>query len=91
MAKKPFKTTDFKELNEMLHKGIVEFQLLKNDDTILNVKGTLKSEHIPTTAIIPTIAIKGRGRRANNYVQVYWDIEKNDFRSFLKESFIGAY
>lgn len=85
MATKNFKTTDLSVLNEMLHNGIVEFQFTKKDGTIRQAKGTLKSEHIPTTAT------SGSGRKASPNVQVYWDLEKNAFRSFVKESFIGAY
>lgn len=80
-----FKTTDLTEFQKMLHEGVVEFQFTKKDGSIRQAKGTLKMENIPAHAI------KGTGRPANPNVQVYWDMEKNEFRSFVKSSFAGAY
>ena len=85
MATKNFKTTDLSVLNEMLHNGIVEFQFTKKDGTIRQAKGTLQTENIPAHAI------KGTGRPSNPNVQVYWDMDKQEFRSFVKSSFAGAY
>ena len=85
MATKTIKTTDLTKFNEMLHNGIVEFEFVKKDGTLRQAKGTL------VTNLIPTSATNGSGRKPNPNVQVYWDLEKNAFRSFVKTSFIGAY
>lgn len=83
MAK--FKTTSVEELNEMLHAGIVEFEFIKKDGSVRQAKGTLLSEHLPAPKADAT------PRKKNDNVLVYFDLDKKSFRSFVKESFVGAY
>ena len=84
---KTFKTTDLQEFSEMLRNGIVEFEFVKKDGSIRQAKGTLVAEHLPA----PTADSDGSTRKKNENVMVYFDMEKKSFRSFVKESFVGAY
>lgn len=83
MAK--FKTTDLSEFNKMLHEGIVEFEFIKKDGSVRQAKGTLLSEHLPAPKA------DGTSRKSSDNVQVYYDLDKKSFRSFVKASFVGAY
>lgn len=87
--KASYKTTLLDELNDMLHKGIVEFEFIKKDGTVRNAKGTLDPAHLPPAP--PAGATSGTPRKKNDSVFVYYDMEKNSFRSFVKTSFLGAY
>ena len=85
---KTFKTTDLQEFNEMLHNGIVEFEFVKKDGTVRQAKGTLVAEHLPA----PKADSDAKpARKQNDNVLVYFDMEKQSFRSFVKSSFVGAY
>ena len=84
---KTFKTTDLQEFNKMLHEGIVDFQFTKKDGTLRNAKGTLVAEHLPA----PKADSDAPARKTNENVLVYFDVEKQSFRSFVKSSFVGAY
>ena len=82
---KTFKTTDLTEFGNMLREGIVEFEFIKKDGSVRNAKGTLLEEYLPApNSDTPA-------RKKNNNVMVYFDMEKKSFRSFVKESFVGAY
>ena len=83
---KTFKTTDLKEFNEMLHNGIVDFEFIKKDGSVRQAKGTVVAEYLPAPK-----ADGGSTRKTNDNVMVYFDMEKNSFRSFVKESFVGAF
>ena len=80
-----FKTTDLNEFKEMLKNGIVEFEFIKKDGTLRKAKGTLLAEHLPA----PKEGTSSK--KPSDNVCVYYDMEKNAFRSFVKESFVGAY
>ena len=82
---KSFKTTNLQEFNEMLHNGIVNFEFVKKDGTIRQAKGTLVAEHLPA----PKANSDAPARKTNENVLVYFDMEKQSFRSFVKESFLG--
>lgn len=69
------------ELKAKMNKGIVDFAFLKKDGTIRCAKGTLVSEYFN---YIP----QGEPRK-NDSVVTYFDIEKNCFRSFVKDNFLG--
>ena len=84
---KTFKTTSLEEFNQMLREGIVEFQFTKKDGTLRNAKGTLVAEHLPA----PKADSDAKPRKQNENVLVYFDMEKQSFRSFVKSSFVGAY
>lgn len=82
---KTFKTKDLQEFNEMLHEGIVEFEFIKKDGSVRQAKGTLVAEYLPEPKADAT------PRKKNDGVLVYYDLDKKSFRSFVKESFVGAY
>ena len=84
---KTFKTTDLQEFSEMLRNGIVEFEFVKKDGTVRQAKGTLVAEHLPA----PKADSDSKPRKQNENVLVYFDMEKQSFRSFVKSSFVGAY
>lgn len=84
---KTFKTTDLTEFGKMLREGIVEFEFIKKDGSVRSAKGTLVAEHLPAQKADSD----GTSRKPNENVMVYFDMEKQSFRSFVKESFVGAY
>lgn len=84
---KTFKTTNLTEFSNMLREGIVDFEFIKKDGTVRSAKGTLLSEHLPAQKADSD----STPRKQNENVMVYFDMEKKSFRSFVKESFVGAY
>ena len=82
-----FKTTNLEEFKTMLHEGIVDFEFIKKDGSVRQAKGTLVAEHLPA----PKADSDGTTRKPSENVLVYFDMEKKAFRSFVKESFVGAY
>ena len=82
---KTFKTTDLSEFGNMLREGIVEFEFIKKDGSVRQAKGTLQAEYLPAPKADST------SRKPSDNVMVYFDIDKQAFRSFVKESFVGAY
>lgn len=82
-----FKTTSLEEFKEMLHNGIVDFEFTKKDGTIRSAKGTLLENYLPSTKADSD----STPRKKSDNVVVYFDVEKNAFRSFVKESFLGAF
>ena len=61
-------------------KGIVHFYFQKVDGTIREAWGTLSAGMLPEV---------GDGRKRNDFVQVYFDTEKNEFRSFKKFNLVS--
>lgn len=86
--KASFKTTSLDEFSNMLKEGIVEFEFIKKDGTVRNAKGTLDPTHLPPAKLVDGDSVT---RKKNESIFVYYDLEKNSFRSFVKESFLGAY
>lgn len=82
-----FKTTSLEEFSKMLHEGIVDFEFIKKDGSVRQAKGTLVAEYLPA----PKADSDGTARKQNENVLVYFDMEKKAFRSFVKESFVGAF
>ena len=82
---KVFKTTDLTAFNKMLHEGIVDFQFTKKDGSVRSAKGTLVSDYLPERTN------ESASRKTNENVMVYFDMVKQEFRSFVKEAFIGAF
>jgi hypothetical protein len=79
-----FRTEDWKELQHMLHNEEVVFEFRKKDGSIRQAKGTLIESYLP--------ASNGKsGKQSSDNVVVYWDLDKQGFRSFVKENFVGAY
>lgn len=64
------------KLRAALKNGIVEFFFKKVDGTVRQAFGTLKDGLVGET--------KGTGRKPNDSLQVYWDTEKGEYRSFKK-------
>jgi len=64
-----------------LKAGIVKFKFRKVDGTIREAVGTLCVDFLPSTPV------KGY-RKPNDTIQVYYDIEKGEFRSFKKANLI---
>ena len=69
------------KLKKEMTERVVVFSYLKRDMTIRYAIGTLKSNYIPET--------KGCNRKKNPYVQVYYDVQKNEWRSFTKANLYG--
>lgn len=61
-------------LRAKMANGIVKFYFEKVDGTLREAYGTLKAELLPES--------KGTGRKPNPMVQVYYDTERNEYRSF---------
>ena len=80
-----FKTSSVEDLKQMLHEGIVEFLFIKKNGNVRKAKGTLLKEYLPAQKEGTT------SRKSSDNVVVYFDLDKNEFRSFVKESFVGAY
>jgi len=58
----------------------VHFYFQKVDGTIREAYGTLSAGMLPVT---------GEGRKRNDFVQIYFDTEKNEFRSFKKFNLVS--
>ena len=88
--KASFKTTSLDEFSNLLKEGIVEFEFIKKDGTVRSAKGTLEPSLLPPPKPVVDIEVAAP-RKKNESVFVYYDLEKNAFRSFVKASFLGAY
>ena len=67
-------------LRELLHKGAVEFTFKKKDGTIRPATGT-------TNPSLYTYERKGGSSPAPDMI-VYWDMEKNGWRSFHESQLV---
>lgn len=63
------------KLVKAMKKGIIHFWFVKVDGSTREAYGTLSESIVPTT---------GSERKANRTVQVYFDTEKQSWRSFKK-------
>ena len=71
------------KLKRLLKKGVVEFEYKKIDGSIRKATGTLKKSLIPDE-----YKDDGRIEKSNgDEVFTYYDIKKEDFRSFRKDNF----
>lgn len=73
------------EFKDLLKTQVVKFKFEKQDGTIRTANGTLKANLIPTQ---PTKSIKGR--TVPEDMVVYYDLDKNGFRSFHFSQFIDC-
>lgn len=64
------------KVTKAMRTGIVQFFFMKVDGTIRQAFGTLDPHRLPET--------QGSGRRPADTVQVYYDTEKQEYRSFKK-------
>lgn len=73
------------KLHRMLQKNVVKFVFEKTDGTQRVAVGTLVSAYLPKV----DKSAKQSNRKPNNSVQVFFDIEKNAFRSFKKSNLLS--
>lgn len=78
--------TDIKAFKEALKSGVVNFKFNKKDGTVREAKGTINSELIPETQLSNRTS---RTYTHNPNVVKFFDIEKEGWRSFNEENFIG--
>lgn len=71
------RATTAEEIKDKLHKGIVEFTFLKSDGSIRTAKGTLHEK-----ILNEKLCGKSSTKTSSPKVQVFWDLEKDAFRSF---------
>lgn len=74
------KKIEINDLRDLLIKGIVDFQYEKTDGTERKARGTLSEEHIPKLNKKDTSTNRG----SSSFV--YFDIEKNYWRSVSKNT-----
>lgn len=68
------------KFTRLLQKNIVTFFFKKRDGTIRKATGTLNPDYI--------LKVTKGGNHKPEYIQVYWDLEKKDWRSFRDTQFI---
>lgn len=73
------------KLQRMLKKNVVKFVFEKTDGTQRTAVGTLVSAYLPKV----DKSAKQSNRKPNNSVQVFFDMEKNAFRSFKKSNLLS--
>lgn len=78
--------TDIKTFKEALKSRVVNFKFNKKNGTVREAKGTINSELIPETQLSNRTS---RTYTSNPNVVKYFDIEKEGWRSFNEENFIG--
>jgi len=71
------RATTAEEIKDKLHRGVVEFTFLKSDGSIRTAKGTLHEK-----ILNEKLGGKSSTKTSSPKVQVFWDIEKDAFRSF---------
>ena len=71
-------------LRSMLKKGVVDFKYEKKDGSIRKAKGTLKK------SLIPEIDKDSKKREFPDDCFGYYDIDREDWRMFLRDNFIGV-
>lgn len=70
------------KLHKMLLNNVVTFVYTKKDGTMRIATGTLLKQ------FVESVENKHSGRKPNPSLQVYFDTEKNAFRSFSKSSLV---
>ena len=74
--------TESTKFRNLLKKNIVKFRYKKKDGTTRTALGTLKKDMLPK--------FKTEKRPVYNPLRfIYWDTERNQFRSFLRANFIS--
>ena len=68
--------TTAEEIKDKLHKGVVEFTFIKSDGSIRTAKGTLHEK-----ILNEKLGGKSSTKTSSPKVQVFWDLEKDAFRS----------
>ena len=65
-----------------MYSSIVIIQYRKKDDSIRIAKATLNPAYLPAVT-------SNSHRKINDGIQVYWDIDKQAFRSYIKSNLIS--
>jgi len=68
------------KLKAKMKAGIVKFYFRKVDGSIREAYGTLSAKLMPQTS--------GSGRKSNETIQVYYDTEKSEYRSFKRANLV---
>ena len=74
-----------KELRSLLKKGTVKFKYEKKDGSIRKANGTLKKSLIPEID-----KDKGSENDFPDECFGYYDIDRDDWRMFIKDNFLGV-
>ncbi len=83
-SKEKVKKVSMVTLRSMLRKGVVKFKYEKKDGSIRIAEGTLKKSLIPE--------IDKDGGAESDFPKDcfgYYDLEKDDWRMFIRDNFIG--
>lgn len=70
------------KLVKAMHAKIVKFYFQKVDGTMRQAFGTLDPHRLPE--------LQGTGRKSADSIQVYYDTEKREFRSFKKCNLVNV-
>lgn len=81
----PVEKISLAELRNRLKKGVVRFEYEKKDGSVRKANGTLKKSLIPELD-------KDKGGKDDfpDNCFGYYDIDRDDWRMFLKDNFIGV-
>lgn len=81
----PVEKISLSELRDRLKKGVVRFKYEKKDGSVRKANGTLKKSLIPELD-------KDKGGKDDfpDNCFGYYDIDRDDWRMFLKDNFIGV-
>ena len=77
------KLKEVTKLKRMLKKGIVKFSYKRIDGTLRKARGTMNPDYLPETD-----KDSSSKRKENKDVVTYFDLSKDDYRSFRKENFV---
>lgn len=77
-------TKELSKLRLKMKDGAVSFEFEKKDGSIRKAKGTLKNDLIPEEH-----RSDDRKRKTSETVFNYFDLDKEDWRCFLKQNFLG--
>lgn len=69
------------ELNDRMKKEIVKFSYKRKNGSVRKAKGTLQKNKMPQTKSKP-------GMKKPDSIFVYWDIDRNNYRSFRRKNFL---
>lgn len=81
----PVDKVSLTELRKLLKQGVVRFKYEKKDGSIRKANGTLKKSLIPESD-------KDKGGESDFPKECfgYYDIDRDDWRMFLRDNFIGV-
>ena len=77
------KRKDIARLRKLMKSGVVDFSYKKKDGSLRKAKGTLKTNLIPETD-----SDDKRLKSTNADCFTYYDLKRDDWRTFIKDNFI---